>query len=174
MDAIGVYWRLIIFVITGMSRVIFENILQKIAYAPELYHRLILVVGPAGAGKTKALQELHQETDAPLINVNLELSQKMLEMTERQQILRLPRLLDELLASTSGEVVLLDNIELLFHPRFQQDPLRLLQKLARNRTLVVAWNGVIRQGHLIYAEPDHPEYRTYPARDLQIVQLASQ
>lgn len=156
-----------------MSQPVIEELSQKIAYAPELYHRLILVVGPARSGKTRALQKLQKVIDAPLINVNLELSQKMLETTAQQQILRLPGLLDELLASTLEEVVLLDNIELLFHPRFQQDPLRLLQKLARNRTLVVAWNGILRRDRLVYAEPDHPEYRTYPVRDLQIAQLPS-
>ena len=156
-----------------MSLSVIEALQQAITYAPEQYHRLILLVGPTGAGKTRALQELQKQIDAPLINVNLELSRQMLEMTERQQILRLPQLLDDLICSASGEVALLDNIEMLFHPRLQQDPLRLLQKLSRNRTLVVAWNGEVRQGKLIYAVPDHPEYRTYPARDLQIVQLAS-
>ena len=156
-----------------MSPTIEEEILQKIAYVPELYYRLILVVGLAEAGKTKVLQELQKQLDAHLINVNLELSRQMLELSERQQILRLPRLLDELIVSAAGDVVLLDNIEMLFQPRLQQYPLRLLQKLSRNRTLVVAWNGEVRQGKLIYAEPDHPEYRTYPTRELQIIQFTS-
>ena len=152
---------------------VIEALQQAITYAPEQYHRLILLVGPTGAGKTRALQELQKQIDAPLISVNLELSRQMLEMTEQQQVLRLPRLLGDLIRTSAADVVLLDNIEMLFLPRFKQDPLRLLQAISRHRTLVVAWNGEVRQGKLIYAVPDHPEYRTYPARDLQIVQLAS-
>jgi len=35
-----------------------DQILGKIGEARELYHRLILMVGPAGSGKTSALQEV--------------------------------------------------------------------------------------------------------------------
>jgi hypothetical protein len=66
-------------------------------------------------------------------------------------------------------VVLLDNIEILFEVSFQQDSLRLLQGLARNRTVVAAWNGTLDNGHLLYATPGHPEYRHCPARDLVVV-----
>jgi hypothetical protein len=35
--------------------------------------------------------------------------------------------------------------------------------------VVAAWNGTIEQGYLIYAMPDHPEYRRYPAGDLLVM-----
>ncbi len=43
------------------------------------YHRLLLVAAPAGAGKTAALREVRNRTGAALVNVNLELSRRMLE-----------------------------------------------------------------------------------------------
>ena len=52
-----------------------------------------------------------------------------------------------------SEVVLLDNIELLFATELAQDPLRLLQSLSRNRTIVAAWPGNFDGGALTYAEP---------------------
>jgi hypothetical protein len=63
---------------------------------------------------------------APLINVNLELSRRMLDLTERQRELRLPRLLMEIVNDAAGDVVLLDNIEILLDVSLKQDPLRLL------------------------------------------------
>ena len=57
--------------------------------------------------------------------------------------------------------MLLDNIELLFAPHLAQDPLRLLQRLARNRTIGVAWPGSVAAGVLTYGEPGHGEFRKY-------------
>jgi len=148
-----------------------EQVLQEINQAIALYHRLIIIVAPAGAGKTTALQDIHEHTGAPLINVNLQLSRRMLELTERQRALQLPRLISEIVNVFGGDVVLLDNIELLFDVSLKQDPLRLLQGLSRNKTLVVAWNGSVNGGYLTYAMPEHPEYRRYEIRDLLLVCL---
>ena len=61
------------------------QIIHKLERAAELYHRLIVVVAPAGAGKTTALQAVKERTGAPMVNVNLKLSRRLLDLTERQQ-----------------------------------------------------------------------------------------
>jgi ABC-type hemin transport system ATPase subunit len=142
--------------------------MRKAKHAAKLYHRLMLVVAPAGAGKTTALQDVRDRTGAPLVNVNLELSRQMLDLTERQRALQLQRLLQDLVSKSEGEMVLLDNIEVIFDVALKQDPLRLLQGLSRNKTMVAAWNGSIVEDSLTYATPDHPEYRRYPVRDFLV------
>lgn len=145
-----------------------DQIMRKVKQATELYHRLILVIASAGGGKTTALQDVRDRTGAPMVNVNLELSRRMLDLTERQRALRLPHLLQEIVGKSTGEIILLDNIEILFDVGLKQDPLRLLQGLSRNKTVVVAWNGTIVKDYLTYAAPAHPEYRRYPKRDLLV------
>jgi hypothetical protein len=93
----------------------------------------------------------------------------MLELTTRQRVLQLPRLLSEVVNTPRGEVILLDNIEVLFDVSLKQDPLRLLQGLSRNRTVVTTWSGYVEATRIAYATPGHPEYRRYPFRDLLIV-----
>ena len=148
-----------------MAEPLVDQIIRKVKQAGELYHRLLLVVAPAGAGKTTALHDVRDRTGAQLINVNLELSRQMLELTERQRTLQLPRLLREIVGNGGGEMILLDNIEVIFDVGLKQDPLRLLQGLSRNKTVVAAWNGTIIKDSLTYAVPEHPEYRRYPMRD---------
>jgi len=82
--------------------------------------------------------------------------------------LQVPRLLEEMVGN-AGELILLDNIEVIFEVELKQDPLRLLQGLSRNRTVVAAWNGNINNGFLSYAAPDHPEYQRYPIVDFLVV-----
>jgi len=82
-----------------MAEPLADQIIRKVKQVAELYHRLILVVAPAGAGKTSALQEVRNRTGPPLVNVNLELSRRMLELTESQRALHLPRLLQEIVSN---------------------------------------------------------------------------
>lgn len=152
-----------------MAEPLADKVIKRINQAAELYHRLIILAAPAGAGKTAALQDVHKRANAPLVNVNLELSRRMLDLTERQRALQLPRLLSEIVTVAQADVILLDNIELLFDVSLKQDPLRLLQAISRNKTIVAAWNGSIGNKQLIYATAGHPEYKRYPVRDFLMV-----
>lgn len=148
-----------------------ESVIERIDAAKALYHKLVFVVAESGSGKTSLLREVSQALSAPLINVNLELSRRLLDLTERQRALQIPKLLAEIIEQGRNDVLLLDNIEILFDASLQQDPLRLLQGLSRNKTLVVAWNGSIESHQMEYAEPGHPEHRRYPVRDFLVVDL---
>lgn len=146
-----------------------DRVVRRISQAAELYNRLVILVAPAGVGKTAALQDVHKRTAAPLVNVNLELSQHMLDLTERQRALQIPHLLVKIMNAFVADVILLDNLEVLFDVFLKQDPLRLLQMLSRNKTVVAAWSGSIDGEYMVYAMPDHPEYRRYLIRDFLVV-----
>ncbi len=147
-----------------MAEALSEKVLARVDGAKALYHRLILVAAPSGSGKTEALREVVASTGARFVNLNLELSRRMLDLTERERALRLPDLLDEVVGKDEP-LVLLDNVEILFDAALRQDPLRLLQGVSRNRTIVAAWNGTLEKGCLTYATPEHPEHRRYSRDD---------
>jgi hypothetical protein len=129
------------------------------------YHRLVLVVGQPRTGKTHLLQTAVAVNGWPLINLNHRVSEQLLDLTQRQRALRLPRIVDDVLSSAGSDIILVDNIELLFSPELQTDPLKLLQGAARNRTIVASWPGALNGRQLSYAEPSHPEHRRYPEID---------
>ena len=141
-----------------------ETLLEKIRAAETLYHRLVFVVADSGSGKTRLLRQISEELRSPLVNVSFELSRRLLDLTEPQRTLRLPRLLHEIVDEADANVVLLDNLEILFDVALRQDPLRLLQRLSRDRTLVASWNGAINGEYITYATPEHAEYRRYPVQ----------
>jgi len=131
---------------------------QAIEQAAGQYYRLVVLAGTLGSGKTAVLQSVAQRLGCSLVNVNLELSKKMLELTRTQRSRQVERLLKEVIASAPGDVVLLDNLEILFDIALEVDPLRLLQGSSRNRTIVASWNGSYQDKTLTYAEPGHPEF----------------
>ncbi len=156
-----------------MSKHPANEVILKIQQASELRYQLVLIVGPEGSGKTTVLQEVKARIGALLINISLELSKRMLDLTERQRILHIPRLLDEITNSAANEIILLDNLELLFDMTLRQDPLQLLKSLSRNHTVVAAWNGSVENGYLTYAAPRHPEYRRYQMQDFLMIDLTA-
>ena len=146
-----------------------EAVNEQIGHAERLYHRLVLVVGAEGTGKTTALRDLTDTTGAPLINVGVELSRRLLDLAEWQRSIRVAPLLDRIVAETGSGVILLDNIELLFDLALHQDPLLLLRGLSRRRTIVASWNGLMEEGHIQYAVPGHPEHRRCPVDGVLVV-----
>lgn len=129
-----------------------------VAQAASQYYRLVVIAGAPGSGKTALTQELSKTHGYPILNVNLELSKRLLDLTRVQRARQAEKFLKEIIASVEGNVVILDNIELLFDTSLELEPLRLLQGASRNRTIIATWNGSFNNNTLMYAEPGHPEF----------------
>ena len=147
-----------------------RRIKQSLQIADGLYHRLVLLVGESGSGKTELLRRFAGEIGTEVININLMLSSELLGLSEKQRVLHLPDILYNLV-DTKHAMVVLDNIEILFDKCLKQDPLKLLQLISRNHSVVAAWNGKIEQQRLTYAETGHPEYRQYDGKELLLVRM---
>jgi Cdc6-like AAA superfamily ATPase len=140
---------------------------------PQQYYRLLLIAGPHGTGKTSLLKELSHQQNIPYLNLNLCLSQRLLDLITKERPLRVRRILAQIIDGYSAPTLVVDNIELLFEPSLQQEPLALLQELSRNKSLIVAWGGSYNEQNrvLTYAEPGHPEYRRYERPEVIVVAI---
>ena len=154
-----------------------DGIVEAIGSAAALYHRLVLAVGADSEANSAALAALGERVAAPLLNVGLELSRELTELSGRQRQLQVRPLLERRIAAAGGQqhahAVLLDRTQVLFEASLSQDPLRLLQGLSRNRTVVAAWPGTLDAGALCYAAPGHPEHQRYPPNGLLIVRIGT-
>jgi len=150
-----------------------EPLKQAVASASQCHFRLVLLIGPPRSGKTRLLQYLAESEGLTVLNLNLQLAERLLELTQKQRPVRVQRLLRELVEAQAEGPVLLDNIELLFGTELSLDPLRVLQQLARNRTIVAAWPGDLDDGALTYAEPGHPEAQRYIDPEATVVLAAT-
>jgi ABC-type ATPase involved in cell division len=135
------------------------------------YFRLVFLAGAPGSGKTAVLQSVAAKTGCRVVNVNLELSKRMLELTRTQRSRDVEPLFRRIIASVPGDVVLLDNLEILFSTSLEVEPLRFLQVSSRNRTLIASWNGSYVAGTLTYAEPGHPEFVQFKQVDAVVISV---
>src|ERR1035441_2196044 len=146
---------------------------EAIPQASSQYFRLVILAGLPGSGKTATLQSIGHRLGCQVVNVNLELSKRMLELTRTQRSRQVERLLKEVIAAAPGDVILLDNIEILFDTGLEVEPLRLLQVSSRNRTVVSTWNGSYAGGTLTYAEPGHPEFVQFKQVDAVVIPVGN-
>jgi hypothetical protein len=137
-----------------------QNIKQILGNLDSQYYKLILLIGESKTGKTSILKKISQELDLEILNINLSLSEKLIEYPTRNRVLKLYPILDELLIGNKP-LYILDNIEVLFDKSLQLDPLKFLQNLSRNCTILSSWNGKIVSNHLTYAIPQHSEYHQF-------------
>lgn len=147
-----------------------EKVTDEVA---SLYSKLIVLVGEPGAGKSDLLSDLGKRHEARVLKVGSELGRRLAACPVKQRPLAAPALLREVADQhASGDLLLLDNIELLFDRTLQLDPLDLLKRHAHARRVVAVWPGELRDGRLIYAEMGHPEHQDYGLEGL--VQFAIQ
>lgn len=151
-----------------MQKSNYDRLKELIDTADGMYYRLVLLVGEPDSGKSRILRELAKQYNVSVLNINLAISTELLELSTRKRSLKLPEILLGVATTEVNSPVFMDNTEILFDRVLNQDPLRLFQSISRNRTVVATWNGKTHDKTLIYASPEHPEYRRYESVDALI------
>lgn len=110
-----------------------------------------------------------KENHYPLINVNIFLSEMIKEFPSNQRPFKISEVLNRLINDIESHIVCIDYFELLFEPTLKVKPFNLFSNLSKNKTLIIAWRGSIKDNCFIYAEPGHPEYISYSTKDAMII-----
>lgn len=132
---------------------------DDIERAKSKHEQLVLVVGDYAAELLKRVSDTDQ---LPVMNIGKELSSKLLDVPSIDHPKVAANLFAELVAGCKNtQVLLMDHLEILFDRSLFIDPLKLLQACAKSITLVVVWPGMKTSSSLLYATPNHPEYRLY-------------
>jgi hypothetical protein len=153
------------------NSIIVDHVLEKLGFVNRQFYRLLLIVGPSERGQENIVNHVSKKINAPVANINLDVSRQLLELPEKQRPLNVAKILDSIIKSKTKNTFIFKNIELLFHAALETDPMRLFKNISRNKTLIVAWNGFIEDNYLIYAAPGHPDYKKYLTNDLNIINL---
>jgi len=128
-------------------------------------HRLIIITSCQDI-----IEKQTQFTGVVLLNLNLELSEKLMDITQTKRSRAISNVINEIIEDyPKDQVLLVNHFELLFLPELEQDPIRLFEDLSRERTLVLFWPGAYENGVLSYAQPWHSEYREFAKVDAKMI-----
>lgn len=157
-----------------MAQTEFIQLLQTARELNFASNKLLVIVGTKGSGKTDLVRKVSAQLGWPVVNAGKEVSERLLSLTVRQRRLKAEEVVAGALDATSQRELCLDNTEVLFDPALAVDPVNLLLNLSRNRVLIMAWNGHLENGSLVYAYPEHPEYFKGPAHGFPVVTVADE
>lgn len=140
-----------------------EQLVDEIA---ALHSKLILLIGPPGSGKTRLLKTFGEKTQTIPLKLGSALGRQLAAIPQKQRHLQAGTLLRELAGQhANGDILLIDNIELLFDTSLQLNPMDLLKRNAQTKRVVAVWPGELRgdgnTARLTYADLGHTEQRSY-------------
>ena len=128
-----------------------------IGQASSSCHRLVLIIGESGAGKTSLFTSLSLTYDLPLLNLGHQLGAKLMSVALRKRPLMIETTVQEFIGPGLGGVCI-DNTDILFNPVLRCDPIRLACSVSQNRVILYSLNGRLEGRRFVRGYPDHPEY----------------
>lgn len=152
---------------------ILDNLRSVIQSIDSQYNRLIILVNCDDSSKQEIRDILQEDHEVIPVNLNLELSSRLLEYSTKQRPLKVAEIMADLIEALPSPVVF-DKLDILFDPSLQTDPLALLQSLSRSKTIIAFWTDTMQDNKLFYAEPGYPEYRSYPIQDFVAIDAKPQ
>ena len=138
----------------------------------DLNSKLILLVGPSRSGKTQLLRQLSAKLNIEPLNVGLELGRRLAATPTNKRGFSAGELLREITNNhKTGDLLLLDNLEVLFEPSLQVNPLDMIKRPAHAQPVVAVWPGELRGDRLTYADMSHPEHRDYSREGVVVFEV---
>lgn len=136
------------------------------------YYKLILIVTGNPYSTSELLKKLAEEKNFHYINLNLALSEKLIQIPFEQRWLFVNEMLDEILRKNEHEVLIVDNTEILFGKHLKLDPIGTLKNISRYKKIIASVRGVLKDDCLVYARPGEEEYRVWRIKELEFTVLS--
>ena len=110
-------------------------------------HKLLLLIGRPGSGKSKFLYNYSKEKGIPILNLDNILGEKIPEGKDANYVYAFTH---GFLSTYTPEEILLDKKKILYQKDSDIDLLDFLRELSQSKTVVATWNGYTENGKLIH------------------------
>lgn len=151
-----------------LSEELFIRVCNACSDAEYQSFKLVLVVIPQDS--RREIQEDLLNSSVRTINLSKELSRKLVSQSMKDRVKRLRMEVSDI-AKECNESVWMSNLDVLFEPSLENDPMILLKKVAKSQVLVAIWPGEITETSLVYSKPGKPDYQSYLLKELNEIQV---
>ena len=139
-------------------------------------HKLVILLGGFGSGKTKLLKQVAPEVGADYVNLNLQLTERLLAVPQSRYSdgVAVHRLIDELCdeLSPDGRPLFIDNVELLFSPELGRiNPVDTFKRISRQRQVVLALPAKRQGGNAVYSVLGREDHMSIPLEAYPVIEM---
>ena len=101
------------------------------------------------------------------VPLNIQLAQRLVTIEPSRRSMRLEGRLVEILNALPENAIICD-FDVLFHPKYEVDVLKVLIAACKRRPFSVVWPGKYAGGRLYYAEEGLPDYAVFNISDYDV------
>lgn len=105
-------------------------------------HKLLLVIGQPGSGKSRLVREYSEETGIPILDLN-----KVCASAPSHQLMHVMK---DFLSTYHQKVLLIDNKQILYDKNHNIDLMAFLKEISQDIIVVSTWNGKIEDGQVFH------------------------
>lgn len=108
----------------------------------------------------------------PLFNLNYEISNKLHDVPRNDWDMHIDSVIGEL-SSVKDQQILIDNIEILFSPEFNLNPLQILKRLSRTHVVIASWPGSYSDDQLFHGDIMDDEYFVAKSAEIEDIEICA-
>lgn len=142
-------------------------------------HRLVILIGEFDSGKTLLLKELSNELESKYINLNLELTERLLALPNNRYAdgVTAHETIDSICDqySPDGRPLFVDNIEILFSPELGKiNPVDTFKRISRQRVVVMALPARRQGDSAEYSQIGRDDYLRIPLEEYTVIEMGEE
>jgi hypothetical protein len=125
----------------------------------------MILVHPTIHRLERAMDEIIRTKPLSLLNIGRDLGNFLLDVPQSERTRAIRHWFEKKVDTCDRPLLVCFNIDFLFLPVLNLDPLTMFRQAARRIKLVVVWPGDFTERTLSYAVPSHKHYRTWDVFD---------
>ena len=117
------------------------DVLKRWKYIAQDDEKLLILIGGPGSGKSSLIRELTFQDGWKICEARELFDDEFLEIPRADRPDKAIALVSAAIHRLNARVVMIDNVEFLFAPILNLDPVAMLKKLSRECPIIVSWRG---------------------------------
>ena len=125
------------------------DVLKRWKYIAQDDEKLLIIIGSPGSGKSQLIRELTYQDGWKICEARELFDDEFLEIPRADR------------PDKAITLVMIDNVEFMFAPILNLDPVAMLKKLSRECPIIVSWRGSLEGNTLYFEHNGDPKYAKF-------------
>lgn len=137
------------------------EVLKRWKYIAQGEEKLLIIIGGPGSGKSKLIRDLTYQDGWKICEAKELFDDEFLEIPRADRPEKAIALISTAIRRLNARVVMIDNVEFLFAPILNLNPVQMLKDLSKECPIIVSWRGSLEGNTLYFEHNGDPKYAKF-------------